>query len=189
MNTTPPLQSIIDPFVTQYGGEIVSTLMEKGHPKMPPQADYLFRKPQVIVELKALEEGSFSASYARKMSELTGDWKERGLLLAYGTTRLDLQRVHPVCQREWVDVIGEPMRNVISNANRQIRATAEWLRMPDAKGLLWLASDGNTDLQPSNVWFLLNRIFRKTKEDGSRQYSHIKDCQTHGGDMLLRPPG
>ena len=169
-----PLQFIVDPFVKFAGGEVVSELIEK-NPKQPPtQADYFFRHENVILELKALETPSFGESYVRKLSALTDSWVERGMLIVYGTARVDLQRMHPICQQEWLEVLADPLqRNVIAKANRQISRTKELLGARTAKGLLWLASDGNLDLQPQDVWFLVSRILGKKTSEGQKQFSGI----------------
>ena len=63
--------------------------------------------------------------------------------------------------------------HVVATANRQLAETKKLLRAPKAKGILWLASDDNLDLQPHDVWFLLSAILRKNKSDGTKQYSNI----------------
>jgi len=168
------LESLIDPFVKGVGGELVSELVSADGGKPPTQADYFFRTHETIVELKALERPSFGDTYVRKLSDLTVSWFERGLFLAYGTTRIDLRRLSPICQQEWLGVLTQPVQDhVVAAANRQLAATKRLLGVPKAKGILWLASDGNLDLRPHDVWFLLSSILRKTKPDGTKQYSNI----------------
>ena len=173
VNTTP-LQSIVDPFVKSAGGEVVAELIEQNPEQAPTQADYFFRRENVILELKALEKPSFGDSYVRKLSDLTNSWVERGMFIAYGTVRVDIRGMHPICQQEWLDVLAEPLqRNVIAKANRQISETKRLLGAETAKGLLWLASDGNLDLQSTDVWFLVSRILGKKTSEGQKQFSGI----------------
>ncbi|BDG05753.1 hypothetical protein [Anaeromyxobacter oryzae] len=187
--SSPPLQSVLDPFVESFGGELVSGLVPTQHPQ-PEQADYLFREHGVIAELKALEVDSFGEAYSRKLGELTHDWMRRGLMLVYGRARIEMHRLHRICQNEWMEVLTEPLqKKVVAKANRQLRQTAELLNMPSAKGVLWVASDGNLDLQPHDVWRLIGRILRKKNEDGSRQYSSIDGVIYFNPRTPVRVPG
>jgi hypothetical protein len=118
MKPTQSLQSIVDPFVTRYGGEVVKELLGN-NPKLPENADYLFRRYHVIAELKALENDSFGNPFRDKMGRLMASWVKRGLLLVFGTRRIELSQLHRVCQEEALSVIGKPLLdNVLAKANR-----------------------------------------------------------------------
>jgi hypothetical protein len=60
--------------------------------------------------------------------------------------------------------------------------------MPNAKGLLWVASDGNIDLQPDVVWFLLKRILQKKKQGGDPQYSNLQALVYFSPRMPVETP-
>jgi hypothetical protein len=60
--------------------------------------------------------------------------------------------------------------------------------MPAARGLLWVASDGNLDLQPDAVWFLLTRILQKKRENGTPYYSNIHGLAYFSPRMLVEMP-
>ena len=173
MKQREPLQTIIDPFIKSCGGELVADLLEKKS-NLPQNADYLFRRPGVVAELKALEDDSFGEPFRKKMGALAGSWHRRGLLMVYGTRRIDLDKLPPICQQEALDLIGKPLQNnILAKANQQIRATKEFLKAPDARGLLMVASDGNEDLPPDAVLFFLARLLRKQHPDGRPQFSNI----------------
>jgi hypothetical protein len=173
MKPREPLQTLIDPFIKSFGGELVADSLER-NANLPQNADYVFRRLGVIAELKALEDGSFGAPFRKKMGLLTGSWDRRGLLRVYGTVRIDLERLPPVCQQEVLDLIGKPLqKNILAKTNQQIRATKELLKMPDARGLLMVASDGNEDLPPGDVLFFLARLLRKQHPDGRPQFSNL----------------
>jgi hypothetical protein len=173
MKPREPLQAIIDPFVKTCGGELVADLLQK-NANLPPNADYLFRRSGVIAELKALEDDSLGEPFRKKMGTLVGSWHRRGLLTVFGTTRVNLDQLPPLCQQEVLDLIGKPLQtNILAKANQQIRATKELLQVPDAKGLLMVASDGNEDLPPGDVLFFLARLLRKQHPDGRPQFSNI----------------
>ena len=53
-------------------------------------------------------------------------------------------RLSPECREEMFSAMAESLqKHVVAAANFQIRSTKELLNLPDARGLLWVASDGN----------------------------------------------
>lgn len=189
MKPQEPLQTIIDPFIKSCGGELVADLLEK-NVNLPQNADYLFRQHGVIAELKALENDSFGEPFQRKMGNLMGSWQRRGLLIVYGTQRIELTQLPSPCQEEALNIIGKPLEaNILAKAHEQIRGTKEVLKMPDAKGLLIVASDGNEDLLPNDVWFFLTRLLRKRHPDGRPQFSSIHSLLYFNPRMPVLLPG
>jgi hypothetical protein len=150
MDPDPPLEVFFNAFVRAIGGERVEALIDLKNP--PANADYFFRSENVIVELKALEKETFGESHRQKTAELFADWHRRGLLMVYGTARFDMARLPPVCQQEWLNLLGKPVqKNILSAANAQIRETKRLLNVPGAKSVLLVASDGNFDLKPHTI--------------------------------------
>jgi hypothetical protein len=187
MKPTTPLQSIVDPFVKGLDGELVSELVGNNSP--PSNADYLFRHHNIIAELKTLQADSFGDPFRRKLGNRMGDWHRDGRLLVYGTARVDSKNLSQECQNEMFDVMAGPLqKHVVNAANTQIGSTKELLKMPDAKGLLWVASDGNEDLKPDAVLFLLKRILAKKHEDGKPCYSNIHALAYFSPRMLVEIP-
>jgi hypothetical protein len=186
MKPATPLQSIVDPFVKGLQGELVSDLVGNDNP--PPSADYLFRRHNAIAELKALETGSFGESFRKKLGERAAQWQRKGQLLVYGTARVDSEKLPAACQQELVELLAAPVQRIVKAADAQIASTKEILGLPAARGLLWIASDGNQDLQPDTVWFLLNRILRKKQEDGTLQYRHIHGIAYFSPRMIAEMP-
>jgi len=45
--------------------------------------------------------------------------------------------------------------------------------LPEAKGLLWVASDNSAGMDPDVVWYLLRRILQKRKPTGELAYSSL----------------
>jgi len=173
MQGREPLQTHIDPFVRAFGGELVSSLLGEAA-NLPMNADYLFRRFSIIAELKSLEVASFGESFQKKMSQLVEAWADRGLLFVWGTQRLDLARLPAPCQQDVLNVIAKPLQNnVLRHANRQIRSTKEALGLPDAKGILMIASDGNEDLKPQDVLFFCSRILWRERPDKDVEFPHI----------------
>ena len=187
MKRTTPLQSIVDPFVKGIGGELISELV--GNDSPPSSADYLFRRHNVIAELKTLQTESFGDPFRRKLGDRMGDWHRDGRLRVFGTTRVESKRLAPECQEDIFNVMASPLqRHVVGDANRQIKSTKEILNMPGAKGLLWVASDGNEDLQPNDVWFLLTRILQKKHKSGEPLFSNIHALAYFSPRMQVQLP-
>jgi hypothetical protein len=183
-----PLQSIVDPFVKGMGGELIADLIKQPNP--PPNADYFFRRHNIVGELKTLHLDSFGEPFQRRLTKLVTDWHRNGRLIVFGRARIDSDRLNPELQRELWDVMARPLqKQVVLAANNQIRSTKELLGMPDAKGLLWVASDGNQDLQPNFVWYLLTRILQKRDEHGAPAYSHIHGLAYFSPRMLVQTTG
>lgn len=126
------------------------------------------------MKLKALEENSFGEPFRKKMGALMGSWRRRGLLIVYGTRRIDLDQLPSVCQQEVLALIGKSLQyKILAKANQQIRATKEFLKLPDAKGLLMVASDGNEDLSPGDILLSFEQLLQKKHPDGKPQFSNI----------------
>ena len=188
MSEQSSLESIVDPFVAFVGGERILALVGNHNP--PLNADYLFRSHGVIAELKSLQAGSFIEPFRRKMAQLTAKWQREGKLLVFGTTRIESARLPTECQDEMFSAMAEPLqKHVVSAANDQIKSTKKHLGFPEAKGLLWVASDGNEFLQPDLVWHLLQRILNKKKSDGTPAYSSVHGVAYFNPRMYAKVPG
>jgi hypothetical protein len=167
-----PLQSIIDPFVKSVGGELVCDLI--GNNNLPSNADYLFPQHNVIAELKSLQAGGFTNSFHRKLGDLFGKWDRQGKLRVYGTVKIESGKLPLERQHEMLSVMGESLqKHVVADANKQIKSTKALLKRPDAKGFLWVASDGNDYFQPHDICYLITRIFQKKKDTGDPLFSSI----------------
>jgi len=185
MTQDPPLEVFFNAFVRTIGGEHVGALINSKNP--PSNADYFFKSQNVIVELKALEKETFSEKHRQKTAGLFADWHRRGLVIVRGTARVDLAGLPKVCQEEWLNLLGRPVqKNVLSTANAQIRQTKHFLNVPDAKGVLLVASDGNFDLTPHAIHHLLSRLLMKKHPDGRQQYSQIDGFAYFSGRTLVQ---
>lgn len=188
MTKSRTLESIVDPFVQRIGGKRVTDIIGNKNPKK--NADYIFQRHEVIAELKSLEAGSFVEAYQRKLTRLMRRWQQQGKLVVFGRAMVSSKRLSPECRDELFSAMAESLqKHVVAAANAQIRSTKEILNVPDARGLLWVASDGNEFLQPSTLWYLLQRILQKKKPDGSPAYSNIHGLAYFSPRMLAQVPG
>jgi hypothetical protein len=182
------LQSIIDPFVRAVGGELVEEILGTA-PDLSKSADYLFRKAGVIAELKSLEQSSFGPAFENKMTGLLESWADRGLVLIYGTQRVDLAQLPEPCQREVLNVLSKPLKNnVLRQANQQIRQTKQLLNLSGARGLLMVASDGNEDLHPPDLMFFFSRLLSNNPSNDTAEFSSIDAVPYFNPRMPARLP-
>ena len=173
MKSREPLQTVIDEFVKGAGGELVRDIIGVA-PELTENADYVFRNARIIAELKSLESPTFNQAFNSKMGGLVQSWADRGLHLIYGEQRIDITQLPEPCQKDVLRIIAKPLRNnIFRKANRQIGATKDIIGMPDAKGVLLVASDGNKDLQPYDVPFFLSTLIDLRTPDGTVQFPHI----------------
>lgn len=186
-NVPRTLHSIVDPFVRGVGGELISELIENKNPQS--NADYLFRAHNVVAEMKALEAGGFADSFHRKLSELLARWHKERRFMVFGTVQIQSGKLPDDCREEMFSAMAESLqKHVVAAANKQIKSSKRLLNLPEAKGLLWVASDGNDQFSPETVWYLLTRILRKKKEDGGPAYSSINGIAYFNPRMLARVP-
>ena len=73
-----PVEKTFEDFIVQQGGELVSKLISNNNP--PKNADYLFRNPPVIAELKVVERDGFTAQDKLKLDKLAQGWVRRRLI-------------------------------------------------------------------------------------------------------------
>jgi len=167
-----PVEQTFNEFVEKFGGELVEKLLPQRAGEK--RADYLFRTPGIIAELKCLEHDLFTPDYRTKFLALANSWQARGLIRVYGTVQLNLRDVPKQCQAEWLRMTEQPInRNIVSRANRQIRETKGSLLLPDAAGILLISNEANRSLTPADIFILLSRILGRKKDDGTPVCSSI----------------
>lgn len=160
------LDKMFPEFVREFGGEIIPEADIKN-------ADFVFSEDNIVAELKTLREDA-RQEHAERLQALVNGWARRGKLVVFGTTVISLQKLNPVLQREWLKILQAPVQNIIRTANRQIRSTKESRNLPEAKGLLLIANDGNLlHTSPTDYMNLVGRILDKKTPTGERQYSYI----------------
>jgi hypothetical protein len=136
-------------------------------------ADYHFPHDGIIGELKILERDA-RAEYAKRLEELSASWMKRGLLIVFGTVKISLQTVNPICQREWLNLLQPPIERILRKANSQIRSSKVALNAPEAKGLLLIANNGNLlHTSPEDYMNLVARALAKKTQNGEPQFPHI----------------
>lgn len=167
-----PVESSFDDFVVEFGGELVRNLIPNLNP--PKNADYVFRSPLVVAELKCMERSAFTAGDNEKLRELATKWMNLGLIPRFfGTRQIELRNIPPPCQREWLNLMKAPWKNKLALANDQIKRTKMTLKMPEACGILFLVNDAPSWIAPLEAMSLITRVLQAKKNDGRNVYSHL----------------
>jgi hypothetical protein len=150
-----PAEPTFDRFVTSVGGVRVASLVGQ-NPKFL-NADYFFRAASVLVELKTIEEDfPRLPEYQEKLSKLRADQVRRGLATWGGLVRMESPS--PEATNEIVRLYRPRLNRMLDKANGQIKGTRAALCAPDAAGLVIVANDQLTSLEPVFVIHLLANI-------------------------------
>lgn len=120
-----PLEATFNEFVVSVGGELIEELLPNNDGRK--RADYLFRSPLLIAELKCLEQEINMMDYARKLQDRINSWTRRGLIRVYGRVQLDIRRLPKQCQYEWLELYERPIqKHILSDANKSARQRRVW---------------------------------------------------------------
>src|ERR1700731_3775784 len=122
-------------FIRNFGGRVVPEGSDES-------ADFFLPQDNIVAELKILQVDA-RLEHDTKLQGLVNDWTRHGLVMVFGRTVISLQKLNPICQREWLHILKPPVERIHRKANRQIRATKHSLNCPSAKGLLLIANEGN----------------------------------------------
>ncbi|HLP11157.1 MAG TPA: hypothetical protein VK177_04435 [Flavobacteriales bacterium] len=148
------VETILNQFVTEIGGELVSTLITDT--KGQPNADYAFKKKNVIAELKCFQKDLFNGQNDQeRLNALVEKWTERGLYTDQTLNMLFNGELPVEFKADLIQDARKSIDNVIRKANRQIRETKKILKMKDAMGLVLLCNDGNYFLRNEHYFGLI----------------------------------
>jgi hypothetical protein len=166
------VEKAFEAFVVSFGGELVSSLISNINP--PKNADYLFRCPLVIAELKVVERDAFTSDDAKKLEGLIHKWmRTRAIGPVYGTSQIAIRDLPSQCQQEWLQLHMMPYKRRLADANKQIKNTKVQLDLSNACGVLFLVDDAEHSLPPLDTMNFIARVLRSTKDDGAPIYSHL----------------
>lgn len=152
------VESAFNEFVEEFGGELIS----KAVPANPEEnADYLFRDEGVVAELKCLQKDFFAAEdFSEKILNLYQKWEKVGLVNASQIIKISegKGRLPEECSHDVGELVKKPIEAIIKKANRQIKASKAYFGLPDAKGLLLIANDGNFTIGTASAKWVFQRI-------------------------------
>lgn len=153
------IEPAFNQFVEDFGGELVSGIVGKS-PDFS-NADYYFREDSVIAELKCLKKDFLKdLNYQRKLDVLYERWVKDGLVPLMSRRTINSKDLPERCQRDVIKIFKKPLHNIITKANHQIKQTKEKLNVPNAKGVLLLANDGNYSLESDAILQLVTSLIR-----------------------------
>jgi hypothetical protein len=175
------VEEAFNEFTRESGGELVSDLV--GNNPNFDNADYIFRKELVVAELKCLEKDfPKDIEYQKKIDRLYDKWINQGLVQPFARRTINIRELPERCRDDVIKIFKNPIERIVKKANRQIRETKEYLSLPDAKGVLLLANDGNYSLETEAVLFLVTKIIRV-------QFTSINYVAYFTVNMKARVPG
>lgn len=156
-------ESIFQEFVISFGGELLPATSDT---KM---ADYLFRKQNVLAELKCLMQDQ-TDSMNKKVSDVVLEWVKRNKVLpsGYDGAFLNIAAAPKELSDKWLQILKAPIEGCIRDANRQIRESKKYLQLPIAQGLVFIFNQGNfLHNRPKDFRLLLGNIL--CKRDSAKQ--------------------
>ncbi|MCA2625759.1 hypothetical protein ACQY1Y_09960 [Microcystis ichthyoblabe FBCC-A1114] len=154
------VEATFNEFVEDLGGELISKLFE-GKGKRPNNADYFFCNRTVVAELKCLEKNYFNdRKVGDKLNLMMHSWITEGLLRQEHIKdgRFQIDDLPRQCAVDVFKVFSSPTKEAVEKANKQIKETKKYFRLPDAKGLLILANDGNYSIPPNFMMYILGNL-------------------------------
>lgn len=155
------VESFFNDFVKDFGGELVSEII--GHSTTFKNADYLFRKENVIAELKCLKKNLFEdKEYSYKFNQLTSRWIDKGLINGSQLLQWLFGReiLPQKCYKDIIKLAKPQIERALHKANKQIKETKEYFNLKDAKGLVLIANDGNYAFENKHFFLLICEILQ-----------------------------
>ena len=145
-------------FIRIFGGEVLEDTY--GTSLQIKNADYVFRDPPVIGELKRLVENhNESNRIQEKIQSKVDEWMSDGTTgNFYGHHIIQSNSLPERCQQELIDLYKPNLQKRILKANKQIKETKMLLGLKEAKGVLLVANDGNYALEADAALYLIGRI-------------------------------
>ncbi len=131
----------------------------------PPKfdnADYFFKKYNVIAELKCLvDDKNNDKHFQCRIDDIFKKNLVNSGIVVFGSPVISTDQLSSECTKEIAELFRKPIRGVMKKANKQIRETKSNMEMNDAHGLLILINNTNSAVDPSRVMWILNESFRR----------------------------
>ncbi|ELV8657353.1 TPA: hypothetical protein RQJ75_004430 [Vibrio vulnificus] len=148
--------------VQAIGGRHVSDLV--GHSPKFQNADYIFPEQKVVAELKSLDEDKIlDERNIKKASELyLKDLNNnKAPVVVFGTVQLTTAGFSEELVEGIKKLYKDPIQRLVKKANKQIRETKSELEVSNYKGLMLIANNNHSALDPDHANQILEEIFRK----------------------------
>jgi hypothetical protein len=153
-----------DEFIKELGGDRIPPAKTPGEQR----ADYLFGRCaalsiDVVLELKSLDEEGYEP-YLAKLKAMTSEWRRTGKLVVVGQAAVNYRDLSPELRSDWDAILYPFVQNLIRKANRQIKKTKIDLNLPDAKGVILCANEGNYAHFPTDFLTIVSRLFNPKRK-------------------------
>lgn len=174
MSTKKPntVEPFFRDFVQSFGGEV---LREAQHGST---ADYLFRKQDIVAELKTLTVDQ-TKEMNRKLTPKVVEWIRKNGVIPRGQTQgrehlVEFKDMPPEIQTFWLKLLKASVEGLIRAANKQIRDTKTRMSMNTAKGLLIVANQANIYHDDADsLRRLVAEVLKKRMDDGTLRFPHV----------------
>ena len=93
--------------------------------------------------------------FLAKVEQCWGKWVTKGVVSGTPPEVIRSNAIPPVCFNDLRSLYLKPIQRVVRKANRQIRETKQAFNLPDYKGLLLIANDGNFAIPPDSLLRLI----------------------------------
>ncbi|MDB5985167.1 MAG: hypothetical protein JWR16_220 [Nevskia sp.] len=127
-------------------------------------ADFLFGADSVVAELKSLDEdkildeGVIQGASELYLQELPND---PTLPIIFGEVLTTTAGRSEAFARKIAALYEKPIKRMVEKANRQIKDTVAALNVPMARGLLIIANNRHSAIDPAHAHYLLQRVLRR----------------------------
>jgi hypothetical protein len=184
------IRQSFDRFVESFGGivsdNIRQTIARIPNEQLSKNADYIFTKESVIAELKCLEDNhEDKEEFVLKRQALVDKW-ERESLVKPEQVRVPFIQTKDFpqpCHDDLLKLYGQCIKTHLRSANQQIRESKKTHNLPEAKGLLLLANDGNYSIEPEHVGVILGNHLH------GKNYPNIDTILFFTVNMATQVPG
>lgn len=170
--------------ISSIGGQRVAEVLGRapGH----ENADFLFLSAAVVAELKCLDEDKIADKrIIEKSSQLYVEELNSGRapVVVFGKVRTSTKDFSEEFTRKIVDLYRVPIERQIKKADSQIAATTHALKITKPAGLLLVANNNHTALDPWHAGYILNEILVKP------MYANINCAVLFSGNLAAAMPG
>jgi hypothetical protein len=148
--------------VRRAGGEVVERLLPTKSPDFD-NADYIFRRDNVVAELKCLDKNVIGdPEFRAKLEKLYVKLMSEGRApQVFGTVRVSVRQIadlDPQAAHEFLEPYKKRLALILKKANSQIKKTARYFGIEKPMGLLILANDGDMSYEVDLLLFLLHHL-------------------------------
>jgi hypothetical protein len=174
-------------FVEGFGGEVLP------EPSDAKTADYLFRKQNIVAELKCLVQDQ-TDKINQKLNPVVNAWIKKHNRYPPGSFEsgkyiIEIKNAPPEIRDAWLKMLVAPLSDLIAEANRQIRATIRRHKLKDAKGMVLIFNEGNPlHNRPEDYKQLLVHVLRKRVRGGvGRRFPHLHAAVYFSFETIKHP--